>query len=89
MTRFQLRIGKVCTLVAATLVLPALAYADRDHDRDQGRDHDRDTHEQRGRDRNWDDHITVVPEANAGWVLLPFVGAVLLFSWRRFARAKT
>jgi hypothetical protein len=51
-------------LVAATLVLPALAYADRDDDRDQGRDHDRDTHEQRGGDRDRDDHIPVVSEAN-------------------------
>ena len=27
-------------------------------------------------------------EANAGWVLIPFVGAVLVFSARRFIRAK-
>jgi hypothetical protein len=75
---------KTCALVAVTLILPALAYADRDHDRD----HNRDNHEQRGGDRDRDDHIPVVAEANAGWVLIPFVGAVLLFSWRQLSRAK-
>ena len=79
---------KACALVAVTLILPALAYADRDHDRDHDRDNHRDNHEQRGGDRDRDAHIPVVPEANAGWVLLPFVGAVLLFSWRQFSRAK-
>jgi hypothetical protein len=87
MSSFRLhnRILKCCALVAATLVLPALAYADRDHDRDSSRDSD----EHRGDDRDRDCHIPIVPEANAGWVLIPFVGAVLLFSWRRFSRAKT
>jgi len=33
------------------------------------------------------DNIPVVPEANAGWVLAPFFGAVLLFSCRQFSRA--
>ena len=83
-----MRLRKVFALVAATLILPALAYADRDDDRDQGRDHDRDTHEQRGGDRDRDHHIPVVPEANTGWVLIPFVGAVLLFSWRQLFRVK-
>jgi hypothetical protein len=27
-------------------------------------------------------------EPNAGWVLVPAFGAVLLFSWRQFSRAK-
>ena len=86
MSSFRLhnRILKCCALVAATLVLPALAYADRDHDRDSSRDSD----EHRGDDRDRDCHIPIVPEANAGWVLIPFVGAVLLFSWRQFNRAK-
>jgi hypothetical protein len=84
MIRFPNRIRKVCALVAATLILPALAYADRDHDRANNRDN----HEQRGGDRDRDNHIPIVPEANAGWVLIPFVGAVLFFSWRQFSRAK-
>ena len=42
MSSFRLhnRILKCCALVAATLVLPALAYADRDHDRASSRDSD-------------------------------------------------
>lgn len=88
MIRFPNRIRKVCALVAATLILPALAYADRDHDRGNDRDNNRDNHQQRGGDRDRDNHIPVVPEANAGWVLIPFVGAVLFFSWRQFSRAK-
>jgi hypothetical protein len=83
-SRLHNHLRKTCVLVAATLILPALAYADRDHDRDNNRD----GHEQRGGHRDRDDHIPVVPEANAGWVLLPFVGAVLLFSWRQLSRAK-
>ena len=86
------RILKRCALVAATLVLPALAYADRDHDdHDRASSRDSDGHRADGRDRDDRDrdcHIPIVPEANAGWVLIPFVGAVLLFSWRRFSRAK-
>lgn len=34
------------------------------------------------------DKPPVVPEVNAAWVLVPFVGAVLLLSWRRFSDAK-
>jgi hypothetical protein len=32
--------------------------------------------------------IPVVPEANAGWVLIPFFGTVLLYWWRQFSHAK-
>jgi len=32
--------------------------------------------------------IHPAPEANPGWVLIPFVGAVLLFSMRRLLGAK-
>lgn len=90
--RLHYRILKGCALIAATLVLPALAYADRDHD-DHDRGISRDSDEHRAGDRDRDDrdrycHIPIVPEASAGWVLIPFVGAVLLFSWRRFSRAK-
>jgi hypothetical protein len=87
MSSFRLhnRIRKGCALFAATLILPTLAYADRDQDRGNNRDKD----EHWGRDRDRDDRIPIVPEANAGWVLIPFVGAVLFFSWRQFSRAKT
>jgi hypothetical protein len=73
-------ISKVCALIAATLVLPALAYADHDGAKgEKGNKGDKDP---------GDKHIPVVPEANAAWVLVPFFGAVLLLSWREFSRAK-
>jgi hypothetical protein len=78
MTQFQNRVGKVCALTAATLIVPSLAFASHDKDNDdKGKEKDRDPKT-----------IPVVPEANAGWVLIPFVGALLLFSWRQFSRAK-
>ena len=67
---------KVCALVAATLVLPVLAFGGTDNGKGNNGN-------QYGRDK-----VSAVPEANAGWVLIPFVGAVLLFSWRQFNRAK-
>ncbi len=73
---------KVCALVAATLLLPALAYAG--HENGKGND---DKNNGRGNDRG-DKHIPVVPEANAGWVLVPFFGVVLLFSAQRLFRVK-
>jgi hypothetical protein len=66
---------KVCALLAATLILPALAYADKDgKDKDKVKD-------------PGDKDIPIVPEVNAAWVLVPFFGAVLLFSSRRFFSA--
>lgn len=76
---FYKRVGKVCALVAATSLLPLLAYADKDKDKGK-EDKDRD-------DRQHQKH-PVVPEVNAAWVLVPFVGAILLLSWRRFSEAK-
>jgi hypothetical protein len=76
------RIRKVCALVAATLILPVLAYAG--HDNGKGNNGENNG---KGNDRG-DKHIPVVPEANAGWVLIPFFGAVLLLSWRQSSRSK-
>jgi hypothetical protein len=76
---------------------------DRDRnvaDRDSGKDNKGDNDGQRWGEKDghsWGDHNTdkdrdrnvpVVPEANAGWVLIPFFGAVLFFSARQFFRAK-
>ncbi len=69
---------KVCAVVAASLVLPALAYAGHDNDKGRG---DNDEH-------HGDPRISAVPEANAGMVLIPFVGAVLLFSSLQLLRLK-
>jgi hypothetical protein len=78
-SRFLAPFCKVGALAGAILILPVLAYAG--HDQDKRGDND-DNKGDRG-----DRHIPVVPEANAGWVLIPFLGAVLLFSSRRFFSA--
>ena len=72
-------IRKICALVAVTLVLPALAYAGNDN----GKGNDG-TNNGKGNNKQ----IPVVPEANAGWVLVPFFGVVLLFSARHLFRGK-
>ena len=64
---------KVCALVTAALVLPALAYADKVDKPDKSE------HKGKG-----DPAVSSVPEANAGWVLIPFLGLVLVFSARQF-----
>ena len=73
----SLRSHKVCALLAATLILPALAYAGQ---QDQGGNNQGGDNIQGG--------IRPIPEANAAWVLVPFLGAVLLFSSRRLFRGK-
>ena len=61
------------------------AYADHGHDKDGPReDHGRGDRDERQGGRQ----VPVVPEANAGWVLVPFFGAVLLFSARQLLRGK-
>jgi hypothetical protein len=70
-------VGKVCALAVASLILPTLAFAD--HDKEKGDKGDKD---------KGGKHIPVVPEANAWIVLIPFVGAVLLFSARRLSQSK-
>lgn len=79
--RSESRVRNLCIVIATSIALPALAYAknDKDTGRDKG---DKGEHKGKGSD------IPVVPEANAGWVLVPFFGAVLLFSTRQFLRTK-
>jgi hypothetical protein len=50
--------------------------------------YDKDEHSWGEKDTTRNKDVPVVPEANAGWVLVPFFGAVLLFSWRQFSRSK-
>ena len=83
------RIRTLSAVVAASIALPALAYAN--HDNDKGNHWSADNDENHGRDndkRHGDPHVSAVPEANAGWVLIPFFGAVLLFSARHLFRGK-
>jgi hypothetical protein len=78
-SRFLAPFRKVGALAGAILILPVLAYAGHDQDK-RG---DNDDNKGKGSDKR----IPVVPEANAAWVLVPFFGAVLLFSSRRFFSA--
>jgi hypothetical protein len=80
--RLQNPVRKIFALVAATLILPALAYAN--HDSEKGNKGDHDT------DKDRDRHISTVPEGGPGMVLLiTTVGAILLFSARRSSREKS
>jgi hypothetical protein len=75
-------VRKFSALVAAVLIVPALGFAGQDNGKGNGGQNNG-----KGNGRS-EGNVPVVPEANAGWVLIPFVGAVLLFSWRQFCRAK-
>ena len=59
-------LSKTAALVAASLILPALAYADRDN-------HGRGGNE-RGGERHGDPRVSSVPEANTVWVIDTFSG---------------
>jgi hypothetical protein len=81
---FQLR--KIFIIVAASLILPALTHAkdiqwDKGDKGDKGEKSDKD--DRGGRGEKGDPRVSSVPEASTVWVLLPFVGAVLLFSTRQ------
>jgi hypothetical protein len=88
----QLRrhVRMVRALVAASFILPALAYADHDNDRVNHWRGDNDEHHGIGDNdkHQGNQQVPVVPEANAAWVLIPFFGAVLLFSSRHLFRSK-
>ena len=86
-SRLQNRGRLVCALLATSLLLPALAFADHDNGKDNKGGKDDKDDNSKGKDRG-DKDIPVVPEADAGWVLVPFFGAVLLFSSRQFLSTK-
>jgi len=87
-SQFQKSTRKLCVLVAATLICQVLAYADRDSGRGNWDDKDKHGWVNHDKDRGRDRNVPVVPETNTGWVLIPFFGAVLVFSARRLFRAK-
>jgi len=87
-SRLQNRGRLVCALLATTLLLPALAFADHDNGKGNKGEKDDKGDNGKGKDRG-DKVIPVVPEANAGWVSVPFFGAVLLFSSRRVFEYQT
>jgi hypothetical protein len=79
------RLRNLCAVVATAIALPALAYAGHDNDKNTYRgNHGRGDNDE----RHGDPHVSAVPEANAGWVLIPFFGVVLLFSARKLFREK-
>ena len=63
--RFLNRVGKGCTLVAATLILPVLSYAGTDNGNGNNGQNN-------GNQNGHNLTVPAVREANAGWVLIPF-----------------
>ena len=91
-------IRQICALVAASLILPALAHAkdiqwdkwneDVQRDKwDKGDEGEKGGRCEKG--SKGDPRVSAVPEANTVWVLVPFMGAVLLYSARDLIRRKT
>jgi hypothetical protein len=76
-------LSRACALVAATLILPVLAFAGTDKGNGNN---GQNNGNQYGKVK--DPPVSPVPEANAGWVLIPFFGIVLLFSARQLLRGK-
>jgi hypothetical protein len=73
------KVAKVTALSSAILVIPVMAYIGLTFGHDTiktGVDHARQI-------------VSTVPEANSGLVLIPFFGAVLLFSSLQMVRAKS
>jgi hypothetical protein len=91
--RFTSRAAKLCALLAASFVLPLLTFAESDHGKgNSGNQYGKGEDKYgKGEDngRRGDPRISSVPEANPGIVLIPFVGAVLLFSSIQLLRMKT
>jgi hypothetical protein len=80
--RFLNRLGKICAVLAVTFILPVLGYAGTDNGTGNG---GQNNGKQNGHDS---DNVPVAPEPNVAWVLVPFFGAVLLFSARQLFRPK-
>jgi hypothetical protein len=77
----QKNVRKVCALVAASLILPALAHAGTDYGNGNGG--------QNNGKQNGKNKIETVPDGGPGIVLLTAtIGAILLFSTRRLLREK-
>jgi hypothetical protein len=73
------RAGKLCALVAASLILPILTFAGTDNGNGNGG--------QNNGNQNGHNKVATVPDAGPGIALLgATVGAVLLFSLRRSSR---
>jgi hypothetical protein len=76
---------KILALSAVTLIVPVMAFAG--NDKNKADKPDKPAKGEKG-DKGGPSRVSPVPEANAGWVLVPFFGLVLLFSARHMFRAK-
>lgn len=81
---FTIASVKVFTLIGASVVVPVLAYVGYL----KGNGSVNNGKSNYGGNYSAGKHIAVAPEANAGWMLVPFFGAVLLFSSRHLFRGK-
>ena len=81
-SQLKTRGRNLCAVVAISIALPALAYA-KDIQWDKGDKRDKGEKVGKG-----DPKVSSVPEASTVWVLLPFMGAVLLFSARHLIPRK-
>jgi hypothetical protein len=86
MIKTSLQLRKIFIIVAAGLMLPALTHA-KDIDWGKGdkggKGEKSDKDDKGGRGEKGDPRVSSVPETSTAWVLLPFIGAVLLFSTRQ------
>jgi hypothetical protein len=72
MSFFRNNVRKLSALVAACLIIPAVAYAGSDNGNGNGG--------QNNGNQNGKNKVPAVPEVNTTFVLIPVLGAVLLFS---------
>jgi hypothetical protein len=71
---------KISALAAVTLIVPVMAFAGSDKNKaDKPDKPDKGEKGDKGPSR-----VSPVPEANTAWILIPFLGLVLVFSARQF-----
>ena len=78
-------VRKFCVLAAVSLILPALSYAGTDMGKGNN---GQNNGNQYGKGKDQNPPMVSTPEANTGMVLIPFFGAILLFSAYRYFRPK-
>jgi hypothetical protein len=81
MSFFRNNVRKLSALVAACLIIPAMAYAGSDNGNGNGG--------QNNGNQNGKKKVPAVPEVNTTFVLIPVLGAVLLFSSAQALRKRS
>src|ERR1700722_6154962 len=82
--KLESHVSKILAVVAASLILPGLTLAGTDNGKGNDGQNNGNQYGKAGKGPT----VSAVPEANTGIVLIPFVGAVLLFSWLQVSRMK-